>query len=113
MASKHICPKCGNRTFSTPAHVMQDWKVNEDGEFIECLQDCMQVSFPPRDENIWTCTECDGEGVIIPDNLVPEIDSLSAAFAALKTETLDDVVKSLNLSPATIDFIHKTRNERN
>lgn len=113
MASKHICPKCGNRTFSTPAHVMQDWKVDEDGEFIECLQDCMQVSFPPRDENIWNCTECDGEGVIVPENLVSEIGSLSTAFAALKTKALEDVIKSIALSSAAIDFIHKTRNGRN
>ena len=36
------CPKCGNTTFITTAHVTQTWLVDEDGDFIETKSDCGQ-----------------------------------------------------------------------
>ena len=33
------CPKCGASTFYVTAHVTQDWKVDEHGDFIECVDD--------------------------------------------------------------------------
>jgi hypothetical protein len=51
-------------TFETVAHVMQLWMVNEDGEHVETLNDCCQVSFSPDPGNMWTCTECGAEAVV-------------------------------------------------
>lgn len=63
MTSKHICPQCGNNTFITTAHVVQDWKVDENGNFIECIE-TTETTHPPDDGNIWTCAKCGAEAVI-------------------------------------------------
>lgn len=108
MASTHICPKCGNRKFLTTAHVMQEWEVDEDGEFISCADECLQVSFGPDDDNIWRCSECeDGEGVIVPDHLLKKMNVLSSAFNMLQTATLEEVKKKLALNKASVDWIKK------
>lgn len=52
MKSKHVCPKCGGRTFSTCATVTQEWKVDENGDYLEVLEDCLQVFSEPDDGNI-------------------------------------------------------------
>jgi len=65
--SKHVCPKCGGKQFETTAHVMQSWKVDENGEFIEVLDDCLETTHEPDDGNIWTCLNCGAEGVVVED----------------------------------------------
>ena len=52
------CPKCGNETFYVAAHVVQDWKVGKDGEFMELIEDCIIVTHYPNDEDLWTCANC-------------------------------------------------------
>lgn len=42
------CPKCGNTTFITTAHVTQTWLVDEDGDFIEAKSDCDEVTHTSR-----------------------------------------------------------------
>ena len=46
------CPKCGNTTFITTAHVTQTWLVDEGGDFIEAKSDC---------EDLFTCSKCGAE----------------------------------------------------
>jgi ribosomal protein L37AE/L43A len=55
---RKMCPKCGNTTFAVTAHVTQDWIVDEDGDFIECINDCTEVTHKPDDIDIWQCNEC-------------------------------------------------------
>ena len=55
------CPKCGNETFYVTAHVTQDWKVDKDGEFMEVIEDCVDVMHFPDDWDMWTCTNCGHE----------------------------------------------------
>jgi len=43
MASRHICPKCGGKTFITSAVICQDWEVDEYGEYINVEKECTQV----------------------------------------------------------------------
>lgn len=38
---KMICPKCGGNEFITTAHVMQDWKVNASGNYLETINGCV------------------------------------------------------------------------
>ena len=52
------CPKCGNETFYVTAHVVQDWKVDASGEFMEVMEDCVEVTHYPDDWDMWTCTQC-------------------------------------------------------
>lgn len=52
------CSKCGNTTFNVGAHIVQEWLVDEDGDFIEVTDDCIEVTHSPDNEDLWTCTEC-------------------------------------------------------
>ena len=68
--SKHICPLCGGRKFETTAHVMQSWEVDEDGNYISVLDECLQVTHKPDDGNIWTCMKCGTEAVMFNGGLM-------------------------------------------
>ena len=65
MASKHICPNCGGKKFVTTAHVMQDWIVDENGDFVSVFDNCLEVTHDPDDDNIWTCLKCGCEAIIV------------------------------------------------
>lgn len=56
-----ICPHCGGREFLVTPHVTQDWLVDEDGEFLECLQECVEVTHKPDNDDIWACALCNYE----------------------------------------------------
>lgn len=60
---KRICPKCGNNTFITTAHVMQDWLVDAEGNYLETSNDCVQVDHKPNPDNTWSCGRCGAEAV--------------------------------------------------
>lgn len=52
------CPKCGCEKFFVTAHVTQDWEVDEYGNWVSTIQDCVEVThFPDEDDN-WECAEC-------------------------------------------------------
>ena len=53
------CPKCGHKTFYVTAHVVQDWKVDENGTYLETMDDCIEVTHYPDDIDIWSCANCD------------------------------------------------------
>lgn len=83
--SEKICPVCGGREFITTAHVVQDWKVDGKGNFIECIHGCTEVTHGPENENSWTCCRC-GEEAIPADEL--EVDLEDIVFACNSTKTL-------------------------
>ena len=63
----HVCTKCGNKKrFYATAHVVQEWIVDEDGEYIDTYDDCVVVAHYPDDDDIWYCAEC-GEEVEVID----------------------------------------------
>lgn len=53
-----VCPRCGGRRFTVTAHVTQDWVVDENGAFEKTLQECVEVTHRPDDEDIWNCNTC-------------------------------------------------------
>ena len=55
------CPKCGCEIFYVTAHVVQDWKVDANGDYIETMEDCIEVAHFPDDMDIWSCANCDYE----------------------------------------------------
>lgn len=60
-----ICPKDPNhKRFATVAHVMEEWEVNEHGDWMQTL-DTLETSFPPNPENTWTCRDCGEEAKVI------------------------------------------------
>ena len=56
--AKKKCPKCGAEEFYVTAHVAQDWKVNGNGEFLDCVEDCVETTHYPNDTDIWECANC-------------------------------------------------------
>lgn len=64
---KIICPNNRNHSeFSVTAHVTQEWKVNENGEFIESLKECVEVTDEPNARDfIFSCIECGAEGITL------------------------------------------------
>jgi len=58
------CPKkCKSKQFVTTAHVMEEWKVDEHGEYIERIQ-FLEVSHDPDAGNYWTCAECGTQAIV-------------------------------------------------
>jgi len=55
-----------HREFITTAHVMQDWTVDENGNFIEVRQTLETTSKPDAD-NLWTCAICGRTAKVLRD----------------------------------------------
>ena len=51
--------------FITVAHITQDWKVDENGNFIEVVQECCDVIHGPDRDNYWTCDICGADAIVI------------------------------------------------
>jgi hypothetical protein len=56
---KIFCPnsKEHNR-FSVCAHIIQKWEVDGDSDYIDTLEDCVEVSHYPSRDNSFTCLAC-------------------------------------------------------
>lgn len=62
---KAICPKNEeHKQFITVAHVMQDWLVDEQGNWLETVDESLETSFPPNKDNLWTCAVCGAEAIL-------------------------------------------------
>lgn len=52
------CPECGAVNFRVTAHVTQDWEVDAEGKFIQCLDECVEVTHRPTEDDLWECLRC-------------------------------------------------------
>lgn len=52
------CPKCESESFNVSAHVVQEWKVDHNGTFMGVVDDCLEVTHYPDDEDVWDCENC-------------------------------------------------------
>lgn len=52
------CPECGCEVFYVNAHVTQDWKVDCNGDYLETLDECIEVVRLPDDNDLWECADC-------------------------------------------------------
>ena len=59
MQKQYKCPKCGGTTFSATAHVTQDWMLGSNGEFMESISNCVDVTHRPNDDDLWVCLNCE------------------------------------------------------
>ena len=44
------------------AHVTQDWKVDGNGRFIECGNECVEVVHTLDNDDLWICADCGHDG---------------------------------------------------
>jgi len=56
---KYRCPVCGAESFEVTAHVTQDWRIDCSGTFLQSLNDCVEVTHYPNEDDIWNCANCD------------------------------------------------------
>jgi hypothetical protein len=64
MSKKKIayCPKNKkHKLFLTTAHVVQEWKVDQYGNFHSSIKDALEVVSEPDPSNTWTCYLCGTE----------------------------------------------------
>lgn len=61
----HVCPNLCGAPLTTSAHVMQEWQVDAEGDIIDVIDDCLEVTHGPDCGNIWTCDECGEEASLI------------------------------------------------
>lgn len=68
---KITCPKNPkHQRFATTAHVMQEWVVDKDGEFVRVSDPCLQTDQGPEKGNSFTCVckvkgeECGAEAIV-------------------------------------------------
>lgn len=52
--------------FAVAAHVVQDWKVDRNGDYIETLEDCTDVTHRPDSQDYYTCCICGAEAIVRP-----------------------------------------------
>ena len=52
------CPKCGASAFYVTVHVTQDWEVDGRGSFINTIDDCVEITHRPDDNDMWECVVC-------------------------------------------------------
>jgi len=65
MNKKHKCPEgCTKNEFLATAHVTQEWLVDDVGNFIKAIDNCMEVTHRPSDEDIWSCSECGAVAIL-------------------------------------------------
>lgn len=61
---KAICPiNAEHNEFVTTAHVMQEWVVDESGDFIKVLKD-LETTHSPNPGNCWTCNICGADAIV-------------------------------------------------
>lgn len=61
---KMVCPNGCNSNFVTTGHVMQEWEVDCQGNYVRVIEDCLQVTHGADFANIWNCAACGAEGVL-------------------------------------------------
>jgi len=66
---KVLCPKDESHdVFVTVAHVVQDWKVTAEGEFLEDLG-TIETTHGPNTGNTWTCHICGTDAIVTDKKL--------------------------------------------
>lgn len=62
---KAVCPTDPMHSrFFTTAHVMEEWLVDEHGNFIEVVTESMEVVHGANPGNIWQCQDCGAEAKV-------------------------------------------------
>lgn len=60
-----ICPNDPNhKRFSTTAHVMEEWEVDAEGNFVRTIE-VLQVDHGPDPDNEWACLECGAQAKVL------------------------------------------------
>lgn len=60
------CPNFpDHKRFYTTAHVMEEWLVDENGNYIEVSQESMEVVHGANPGNVWICHDCGAVAIVL------------------------------------------------
>lgn len=63
---KVTCPNDPtHKKFEVTAHVSQLWEVDEEGNFLDEIKGCEEVSHYPDSGDMFTCRECEAVAVAV------------------------------------------------
>lgn len=54
-----------HKQFQATAHVMEEWLVDENGDFVEVIETGMEVIHWPTPEDLWFCHNCGEEAIVV------------------------------------------------
>ena len=61
---KLTCPKSKrHKRFAASAHIVQDWQVDSDCDFVKVLEDCTDVIHSPDKDDVITCLTCGADAI--------------------------------------------------
>lgn len=56
---KAVCTKNPkHKQFYASAHVVQDWMVDEQGNWVKTTCNCSEITHSPDSEDVWQCAIC-------------------------------------------------------
>lgn len=61
----HVCPNHCGAHFDVTVHVTQDWEVDAEGNFEKALNEAVEVTHGPQDDDCWACSKCGAEAEAI------------------------------------------------
>lgn len=107
-----ICPKCGGKRFIVPAHVVQDWVVDENGNYIDVSEDsCPTILHYPDNNDTWECEKCgytsSGDGLEMKEYDVTISYTTSRTFtvkARNEDDAIDEAVNNLDIEDSPISY---------
>ena len=79
----HVCPNHCGAHFDVTVHVTQDWEVDAEGNFEKALNEAVEVTHGPQDDDCWACSKCGAEAeaiqcvIMVHDIKVPESDGVA------------------------------------
>lgn len=62
---KATCPNNPeHKKFVTTGHIMQDWLVDEYGNWLDTVASCLQITHEANPDNVWTCLTCGSAAMV-------------------------------------------------
>ena len=71
------CPKCGHGEFYVTVHVTQAWIVDGDEQYLKTVEDFIETTHFPDNEDLWECAKCGYEDDGSKFELVNSLDSIA------------------------------------
>ena len=107
-----ICPKCGGKRFIVPVNVVQDWVVDENGNYIDVSEDSAPtILHYPDNNDTWECEKCgytsSGDGLEMKEYDVTISYTTSRTFtvkARNADEAIDRAVINLGICDSPISY---------
>mgnify|MGYP000997839950 CR=1 FL=1 len=101
-AKTAVCPNnAEHKEFVTTVHVVQDWKIDNKGNWIETISDATETASGPDINNIWTCSVCGSEAIfedyekITIEGIMEELDKQISKYSEEFVDIIIDFTENI------------------